>query len=236
MTIDRTFPILELSWVYLPPPVYNSTETGNLANLTNQKNLVSTKATYARITSVVLVILGAGAIVSMFLFPPITIIGLAVAGVMGIAAMITFIASCRFQAWISQQHRVVASSTQNGDLAPPLASSITPTSDDGLRAGVTSRETFLESSKVKQGEPFHIFVKMLDGKFKNPLVYPSTTIGEIKAELIKEYNDPDYFRRSSVWFAGYARNDECTVAEANIQKESTLHVCLRHSLDSPPSS
>ena len=71
----------------------------------------------------------------------------------------------------------------------------------------------------------NIFVKMLDGKTVSMYVHPNDSIKMVKAKIQEKVEIPVEMQR--LIFAGRQLEDEHTLADYHIPKESTLHLVLR---------
>ena len=92
--------------------------------------------------------------------------------------------------------------------------------------GIESITTLLDEMSVDTNSPtMQIFVKTLTGKTITLDVTPDDSVASIKEQIHRKEGIPPEHQR--LVFAGKQLSDENTIADYNVQKESTIHLVLR---------
>ena len=74
-------------------------------------------------------------------------------------------------------------------------------------------------------QQFQLFVKSINGKTRTLMVEPTTTVGELKRQIQEKEGIASEEQR--LIFAGKNLDDTKTMADYNLQAESTVHLVLR---------
>ena len=89
-------------------------------------------------------------------------------------------------------------------------------------------ESYPNLKELSLGNPFQLFIKQHDypGKTHTVIIRPIDTIAHLK-QVVADKNESDISWVNLIINGRYLYNDDATIEEWNIIKESTLHLVLR---------